>query len=303
MAGVEPAHRGTSARRAGEHRPTIRAVGATAAGDRYVEVPGGRLRVRDEGAGPPLLLVHAGIARLESWDAVAAQLVQPVIEWCATTCGPGACRRPTMWSLPPGRRRGGARCHADRPCRPGRQLDGRRALVQHGHRVSARVAAVVGVGAGLAGYEPEVATGGGRAVRRDGAARGGRPTRPGRDRGHRRPRLGRRARSARRPSPAWIRETIRDWDRELNRPDRVTGRQVRLDPPAGARLAELRCPVLAVAGALDFTEVADTARHLAAEAPDARAVIWADVAHMIGMEQPERLAAEIVAFAGSLPPW
>ena len=98
--------------------------------------------------------------------------------------------------------------------------------------------------------------------------------------------------------PAWIRDTVRDWDRELNQPDRVTGRQVRLDPPAAERLAELSCPVLAVAGALDFSEVAATARHLAANAPDARAVVWDDVAHMIGMEQPERLAAEIVAFVG-----
>ena len=103
--------------------------------------------------------------------------------------------------------------------------------------------------------------------------------------------------------PAWIRDTIRAWDRVLNRPDRVTGRQVRLDPPAAARLAELRCPVLAVAGSLDFTEVAATARHLAAEAPDARAVIWDDVAHLIGMEQPDRLATEILTFVSGLPPW
>ena len=69
------------------------------------------------------------------------------------------------------------------------------------------------------------------------------------------------------------------------------------------RIAEIRCPVLAVAGALDFSGVVATARMLEADAPDARAVIWDDVAHMIGMEQPDRLAAEIVAFLAPLAPW
>ena len=75
------------------------------------------------------------------------------------------------------------------------------------------------------------------------------------------------------------------------------GRRARLDPPAAERLAELTCPVLVVAGALDFSYVAATARHLELNAPAARAVIWDDVAHMIGMEQPERLTDLIVEFA------
>src|SRR6185436_19969711 len=41
----------------------------------FIEVPGGRLRVVDEGAGPPIVLVHAGIACLDSWDALAPLLV------------------------------------------------------------------------------------------------------------------------------------------------------------------------------------------------------------------------------------
>ncbi len=69
------------------------------------------------------------------------------------------------------------------------------------------------------------------------------------------------------------------------------------------RLPELRCPILAVAGELDFGEVAVTARHLEASAPNARALIWPDVAHMIGMEQPERLSAAIVEFLAPLERW
>lgn len=42
-----------------------------------VPVPGGRLHVVDEGdpAGPAILLLHAGIADLTSWDALAPRLV------------------------------------------------------------------------------------------------------------------------------------------------------------------------------------------------------------------------------------
>ena len=80
-------------------------------------------------------------------------------------------------------------------------------------------------------------------------------------------------------------------------------KQRHIDPVANERLTDLRRPVLAIAGALDFSDVTATARHLEADAPDARAVIWDDVAHMIGMEQPDRLAAEIVAFLEPLDRW
>ena len=41
----------------------------------FLEVPGGRLAYVDEGAGPPIVLLHAGIANLRSWDAMAPLLV------------------------------------------------------------------------------------------------------------------------------------------------------------------------------------------------------------------------------------
>ena len=91
--------------------------------------------------------------------------------------------------------------------------------------------------------------------------------------------------------------------RPLNEPGRVRGQRIALDPPANDRLAELRCPVLAIAGALDFTEVTATAERLASAALDARAEVWPDVAHMVGMEQPDRLAAAIVTFLAPLDRW
>ena len=37
--------------------------------------------------------------------------------------------------------------------------------------------------------------------------------------------------------------------------------------------------------------------------PNARAVVWPDVAHMIGMEAPDRLNALILDFLAPLAPW
>jgi pimeloyl-ACP methyl ester carboxylesterase len=89
----------------------------------------------------------------------------------------------------------------------------------------------------------------------------------------------------------------------LNEEDHVGGRPIKLEPQAAERLAELRCPVLAVAGTLDFSHVVETARHLEADAPNARALVWPDVAHMIGMEVPDRLAGAIVEFLAPLDRW
>ena len=100
-----------------------------------------------------------------------------------------------------------------------------------------------------------------------------------------------------------VRGLMRVMDMLHYMPDRVQGRMTRLSPPANQRLGDLRQPVLAVAGELDVSDVAATARHLEANAPNATAVIWPDVAHMIGMEQPDRLAARIVEFLAPLPRW
>ena len=43
--------------------------------ERYVDVPGARLLTLDDGAGPPIVLLHAGVADLRSWDALTPLLV------------------------------------------------------------------------------------------------------------------------------------------------------------------------------------------------------------------------------------
>ena len=62
-------------------------------------------------------------------------------------------------------------------------------------------------------------------------------------------------------------------------------------------------PVLAVAGALDFSYALASAEYLAANAPDGRAAIVPDVAHMVGLEAPDELGALITGFLAPLPRW
>jgi 3-oxoadipate enol-lactonase len=275
-----------------------------------VAAPGATLHVIDEGASdrPPILLLHAGIADSRAWDALAPRLVE-------------AGYRIVRYD-----RRGFGRTVTEDVEFSNRAdlvavLDalgiGRAALVgnSQGGQIAfdaaiehpERVAAVVGVGAGLGGFEGDVTDDEIALFDRSEALEErldagetdvldelleldvamwvdgpGQPT----DR-----------------VPVEIRDLVRAMDREHYDPARVQGRPIPLRPPAAERLADLRAPVLAVAGALDVGEVVATAHHLAAELDRATAVVWPDVAHMIGMEAPDRLAGLIVDFLAPLPRW
>ena len=269
----------------------------------HVDVPGGRLLVVDEGAGPPIVLIHAGIADHRAWDA----LVPPLL-----SAGYRVVRYDT---------RGFGESTTD-DVEFSHRADviavmdalgiGRAALVgnSRGGMIAfdtavespERVVAVVGVGAGLGGFDGGMTPGeqaiADEHVRIDSADPfdaaaltafevGIWVDGPGQPVGR---------------APAAVRDAVYAMNLPLNEapPPR---REVGLDPPASERLAELHCPVLAVAGTLDFSEVVQTARHLETEAPNARAVIWPDVAHMIGMEVPDRLADAIVEFLAPLDRW
>jgi pimeloyl-ACP methyl ester carboxylesterase len=274
--------------------------------DQLIDVPGGRLHLVDEGdsAAPPIVLIHAGIADLRAWDDVAPLLV----------AGGYRVARYDM--------RGHGRTATDDVEFSNRAdviavLDhlgvGQAVLVgnSRGGQIAIdtaiefpdRVAAVVGVAAGLGGFEGELTPAEEALFERadalesaelpDAVAIADMDVRiwvdgPG---------------QADDRVSARIREAVRGMDEPLYAAGSVSGQPIRLLPPAADRLDDLRCPVLAVAGALDVSDVAQTARHLEANAPDARAIVWPDVAHMIGMEVPERLAAAIIEFLEPLPRW
>ena len=124
--------------------------------DSHVDVPGGRLFVVDDGAGPPVVLLHAGVADLRAWDAMVGPL---------TAAGYRVVRFDT--------RAYGSSTTDDVDFSPTADviavLDalgiGRAALVgnSRGGRIALdtaieypdRIAAVVGVAAGLGGFEVE----------------------------------------------------------------------------------------------------------------------------------------------------
>ncbi|MBA3360914.1 MAG: alpha/beta hydrolase [Acidimicrobiia bacterium] len=277
-----------------------------------VTVPGATLHVVDQGdrAGPPIVLLHAGIADSRAWDALTPLLVETghrVVSYDRRGFGKTVTEHVEFSDT------------ADLLVLLDTLGIGRAALVGNsmGGRIALdaaiespdRVVAVIGVGAGLGGFEGdptpeelaafenmealekrlEKSSGDLEALQAlvdldvtfwvDGP---GQPT----DR-----------------VPAAIRDLVRSMDSDHYDSNRVQARPVRLRPPASERLGELSQPVLAVAGSLDATEVAQTAEYLAANAPNATAVIWKDVAHMIGLEVPERLSKLIVDFLAPLPSW
>jgi 3-oxoadipate enol-lactonase len=269
-------------------------------------VTGGRLQVVDEGdpSHPPVVLLHAGIADLRAWDDVVPPLVDAgyrVIRYDSRGFGASTTDDVEFSN------------RADLVAVLDELGIGRAALVgnSRGGQIAFdtaiefpdRFVAVVGVGAGLGGFESQ-STPEEIALFQEMEA----------------------LEAAAEPDPAaiadidvrvWVdgpgqsetrvRAAIRDKVRLMDAPQyaagHLSGRPIPLDPPAAARLADLRCPVLAVAGELDVSDVAQTARHLEANAPAARAVIMPGVAHMIGMEAPDELAALIVEFLAPLPRW
>lgn len=268
-----------------------------------VEVPGGRLFVVDEGAGPPVVLLHAGIVDSRAWDPLVPYLLAR---------GFRAIR-------PDGRNFGRSeaeaveyRSRADvvavldalgvaRACLVGNSVGGQvgaDVAIEH----PGRVAALVLLAATIGGYEPEpspeeaalfaemerreaelkrtgdVAAAADFLVRLwvDGI---GQPE-------------GR--------APASIREEVRRMAIETSDPRRVRSRPIPMRPPAAERLAVLTMPLLAVVGGLDVSDIAATADHLVRSLPDARKVVLPGVAHMIAMEAPERAADLIVGFLAPL---
>jgi 3-oxoadipate enol-lactonase len=267
-----------------------------------LDVRGGRLFVADEGSGPPIILLHAGIADQRSWDDIV-----PLLN--------GAGYRTIRYD-----QRGAGQTTTEdvsfsriddlvavldasgitRAALVGNSMGGQLAFdtaIEHPDRV----VAIIGVGAGLGGFdggntpeelalftemerlEAQDPVDAAAVAEIDAKVWVDGPGQPATR------------------VPAAVRKLVLAmdfWD-----PSKPQGKPIRLAPPASERLPELRCPVLAVAGELDVSEVVVTARHLEANAPNARALVWPDVAHMIGMEQPRRLTDAILEFVTPLERW
>jgi pimeloyl-ACP methyl ester carboxylesterase len=272
--------------------------------ERFIDVPGGRLFAAAEGTGPPVVLIHAAVVDSRSWEAMVPGLLAAgfrVVRYDyrafgrSTTDDVAFSDQADLVAVL-------VAFGIDRAALVGNSRGGSIAI-NAAIEFPERVVAVVGLGAGLGGFEGDLTAAeltlfeeGERleaAADRDVEAIVDLDVRVWVDGPGQPPD---------RVDPS-IREAVRTMARPLYAPGLVTGRRIRLDPPANDRLDDLRCPVLAVAGELDVSDMMQTARRLEAAAPNARAVIWPDVAHMIGMEVPDRLNALIVDFLEPLRPW
>ncbi len=273
--------------------------------EHFVEVPGGRLFATSEGDGPPIVLIHAFVANLRAWDAMVPGLVAAgfgVVRYDCRTFGASTTddvefsHRSDLIAVLDA-------LGIERAALVGNSGGGGIAI-DTAIEFPGRVAAVVGVAAGLDGFDSGPATPLEQALFADWMSlEAGSPKDldaitdlgvrvwmdgPGQPADR---------------VDASTRERLRSMGRPLNEPDRILGRPISLAPPANDRLDELHCPVLAVAGELDLSGVAKTAHRLESAAPNARAVVVPGVAHMIGMEAPDTLNALIIDFLAPLRPW
>jgi 3-oxoadipate enol-lactonase len=267
-----------------------------------VPVPGGRLHAVIDGDGPPILLVHAGIVDLRAWDALVPHLVGAgyrVIRYDLRGFGQSTTDD-VEFSARADLRAVLDATEVERAALVGNSL-GAMTCLDTIIESPARAVAFTWVGGGIGGFDGATTAEELALFERmasteeahDGAAVAeldlavwvdgvGQP--PGR-------------------VPAAIRDAVRMMDQPLYDPGRTMGTRLELDPPANDRLGEIRIPVLAVVGALDVTDVRDAAVRLEEAVPGARRVVLPDVAHMVGMEAPDRLAALILDLVRPLGAW
>jgi len=268
----------------------------------WIDVSGGRIAAEDEGAGPPIVLVHSAIVNRRAWDALVPLLVDGgyrVIRYDMRGFGESTAEAVEFSPRADLRAVMDARAVA-KAMVIGNSWGAMNAL-DTVLETPDRFVALGWLGGGIGGFdrgnnpqEQELLDAEGKAeedgdpdlaadldvrIWVDGV--GQPPTRV----------------------PTEIREAVRAMDRELLTPGREFGSNTVLEPRANERLGDLAVPTLAVIGALDTSGTRKAARRLADAAPNVRLEEWPDVAHMIAMEQPERLAKLLVEFLAPLPRW
>ncbi len=271
--------------------------------DRFVAVAGGALWTMREGSGPPVLLLHAGIADSRAWDPLVPLLTtrgMSVIRYDRRGFGRTSTEdvefsnRADAVAILEIQEQGAAAfvdaLGIDQAIVVGNSQGGQIAVdlaIEHPERV----AGLMTLGASVGGLEVPVSpadeamfermdaleeTGDAAAVvDLDIAVWVDGPAGPA-DR-----------------APRHIRDAVRVMDLAIQEP-RERGRAIPSEPRAATRLDAIAAPVIAVAGELDVSDVWPTAQALATGVRDGRSVLLPDVAHMVAMEAPEPVAALIV---------
>ncbi len=101
-------------------------------------------------------------------------------------------------------------------------------------------------------------------------------------------------------TPAEVDQGVRERVREMNLIALTTpsdlGRELQLEPPAAARLHEIRLPTLVIIGDLDTPKTQAAAALLAEEISGAEKVTIKGTAHLPNMERPEEFNRHVLKF-------
>jgi len=261
----------------------------------FVDVPGGRLYFEAAGEGPPLALIHAGVAHLRMWDEQVAALADRYRIIRYDTRGFG---RTTSEDVSFSNRDDLAavldHCGVDRTHLLGISRGGTIALdftLERPDRVSALVICSSSPG-GFEYENPSMEATWEEADRletaKDWVALVDLETRIWTDGPGQPPD---------RVAPD-VRERMLRWNLENYRAEGGNGKPVPLQPAAAGRLGEVRVPTLVLWGDLDVADVNEGSKALVAGIVGAQSHVFEGAAHMINLEQPDefvRLLGEFLA--------
>jgi 3-oxoadipate enol-lactonase len=262
----------------------------------FVDVDGGRLYYEVEGSGHPLLLIHGGLGSLRMWDGQAPAFAEHYRVIRYDTRGFGRTETDDVEF----RNVDDARAVLDHldvssACVVGTSrggLIGLDFLLEHPDRVDAFVSVASGVG-GFDANLPEEQQPPFEEMNRlwdakDWEALGELETQVWVD-GWGQPET--------RIDPE-ARETVKGWILENYRAEKAEGKPQSTTPLAAERLEEVRVPVLVLVGLADEAQTVAGGLHLAESVPGAKLVEFPGVAHMIHLEEPERVNRLVLEFLG-----
>jgi 3-oxoadipate enol-lactonase len=268
----------------------------------FIPVNGGRLYYEEDGEGPPLVLLHAGVANLRQWDPHVPAFAEHYRVIRYDTRGWGRSESEHVeFSNHGDLEQALDHLEVGTAHLLGTSRSGSITLnftVTHPERVTSLIA-VAGGGVGEPDLAPEDVAVGEALEKATEAALEAKDWKrladletafwgdgPGQPEGR---------------LEASIRARMHDWILTTYAAEKEEGIPQRLDPPADDRLDQLTMPLLVVIGELDEAYTNAACRNLADAVPGARFEVFEGAAHMLNLEQPERFTKLVLDFLAEVP--